>query len=635
MLRNFSDTNKEGRSAMTYTATAQSAENGPQPKMFGFRLQSWMLILPTIAFLVVFFAYPVASLLGSSFYTPEFSLENYERIADSPVYGRVLMNTLVISLETVLVCLLVGYPLAYLMTTTSQKVRQLLLVAVILPYLTSILVKSYSWLVILGRQGLINELLMSLRFIDEPIKMIYTSSGVVIAMAHIMVPIMVLALYSVMSGVDLRLMRVSDSLGASRVQTFFRVFLPLSLPGVGAGCLLVFIFSLGFYVTPALLGGLRDTMLAMLIATQIQELLNWDFAGALSLVLLVVTLILFFAFNNALGLDRIWGGDKVREPKLNKRDGTKAPSPVVRAGAQLGNFILIQVETFCELVARLLNLVFLPLTAVARRLHGKPGRHRRVSLSLAGVVISIFLLAPIILIIPVSFTNSLYLQFPPSGFSMQWYNEVFSSSYWTDALLRSLYIAPASTALSVALGATCALALARADFRMKNTVFSFVLLPLIVPVIVTAVGMYYFFSQLGLTGTFTGLVIGHSIGSLPVVVILIASALRGLDGNLEKAAMSLGASPVRAFFDVTLPSIRPALLVSSFFAFMHSFDEVVIASFIGGSVNPTLPMRMWVDIQQDIKPTLAAVSTLLILLTLVMMILTNLFQKSRNSQIGE
>jgi len=257
-----------------------------------------------------------------------------------------------------------------------------------------------------------------------------------------------------------------------------------------------------------------------------------------------------------------------------------------------------------------------------------------MALSMGGIAISIFLLAPIVLIIPVSFTNSLYLQFPPSGFSLQWYDEVFSSNYWTDALLRSLYIAPVSTLLSVALGSTCALALARSNFVMKNAVFSFVLLPLIVPVIVTAVGTYYFFSQIGLTGTFLGLVIGHSIGSLPVVVTLIASALKGLDGNLEKAAMSLGASPVRAFFDVTLPSIRPAILVSSFFAFMHSFDEVVIASFIGGSVNPTLPMRMWVDIQQDIKPTLAAVSTLLILLTLAMMILTSVLQNRTKLQTG-
>ena len=158
--------------------------------------------------------------------------------------------------------------------------------------------------------------------------------------------------------------------------------------------------------------------------------------------------------------------------------------------------------------------------------------------------------------------------------------------------------------------------------------------PIIVPVIVTAVALYYFYSQLGLVGSYWGLVIGHTVGSVPVVVVMVAAALKGFDIRLENAAMSLGASRTRAFFDVTLPMVRPAIIVSAFFAFIHSFDEVVIASFVGGAANATLPVRMWVDVRQDIKPTLAAVSTLLVVFTVLMLLATNWVQGRRRRNEG-
>ena len=247
----------------------------------------------------------------------------------------------------------------------------------------------------------------------------------------------------------------------------------------------------------------------------------------------------------------------------------------------------------------------------------------------AGAIV-VFLLAPIVLIFPVSFTNSLYLEFPPSGFSLQWYRELVETSYWTESLWLSVRVAPVSMVLAVALGTMGAVALARARFPFKDAVFSFILSPIIAPVIVTAVALYYFYSELGLVGSYWGLVIGHTVGSVPVVVVVMAAAaLKGFDIRLENAAMSLGASRVRAFFDVTLPIVRPAIIVSAFFAFIHSFDEVVIASFVGGAANATLPVRMWVDVRQDIKPTLAAVSTLLVLFTVLVLLATNWIQGRR------
>ena len=597
--------------------------------------RTWLLLAPAVAFLLIFFGYPVARLLGLSIFDPEFTLRNYEAALTAPVYVHVLRTTLKISIETTLLCLVLGYPLAYALSTAPERVRNLLIIAVVLPYFTSILVRSYAWLVLLGRHGILNEAMIGLGVIDHPVRMIYNTAGVVIGMTHIMLPIMVLALYSVMRGIDMNLVKVSDSLGASRTQTFLRVYFPLSLPGVGAGCLLVFIFSVGFYVTPALLGGLRDTMLAMLIATQIQELLKWGFAGALSLILLVVTLALFLAFNRIMGLDRIWGGDKVRDERPSGARALRVPARARKASMLLGRALVDGIEWLLSAPVEAFHRLHARIRALLRL---APRRARRTAsgagLAVAAGAIVVFLLAPIVLIFPVSFTNSLYLKFPPSGFSLQWYRELVETPYWTESLWLSLRVAPVSMMLAVALGTMGAVALARARFPFKDAIFSFILSPIIVPVIVTAVALYYFYSQLGLVGSYWGLVIGHTVGSVPVVVVMVAAALKGFDIRLENAAMSLGASRTRAFFDVTLPMVRPAIIVSAFFAFIHSFDEVVIASFVGGAANATLPVRMWVDVRQDIKPTLAAVSTLLVVFTVLMLLATSYVQGRRQRNEG-
>ena len=353
------------------TAGRAAAAAPPHPsaprRPFG-RNPVHLLLAPTLLFLLVFFGYPIARLLSLSFFDPDFTWKYYTVALTAPVYLAVLRTTIDISLQTTLLCLILGYPLAYALATASERARNLVIIAVVLPYFTSILVRSYAWLVILGRHGLLNEAMVSMGLIDHPIRMIYNTTGVVIGMSHIMLPIMVLALYSVMRGIDLDLMKVSESLGANRVQSFLRIYFPLSLPGIGAGVLLVFIFSVGFYVTPALLGGLRDTMLSMLIATQIQELLRWGFAGALSLILLVVTLCLFLVFNRLMGLDRIWGGDVIRERRTARLSALPGAAHLRRAWFALGAAVLTLVEEVALAAVRILRS---PLTVWRRA--ARPG----------------------------------------------------------------------------------------------------------------------------------------------------------------------------------------------------------------------------------------------------------------------
>jgi ABC-type spermidine/putrescine transport system permease subunit I len=182
------------------------------------------------------------------------------------------------------------------------------MIIIVLPFFTSIIVRTYAWMVLLGRNGIVNQYLMALHLTDAPLPLLYNQAGVVIGMTYVLLPYMVLTVYSVMRGIDPELVRAAHSLGASRLQAFRRVFLPLSLPGIAGGTLLVFILSLGFFITPALMGGPGDMMIAMLIEREVEITLNWAFASALAVVLLALTLVGFVGYNHIVRLERVFEG---------------------------------------------------------------------------------------------------------------------------------------------------------------------------------------------------------------------------------------------------------------------------------------------------------------------------------------
>ncbi len=268
-----------------------------------------VLLLPAVALLVLLFVYPILRLLITSVYVDgHLSLEHYRRIVEVDVYLRVLRTTFTIALQVTLICLVLGYPLAYFLATLRPRTARLLMILVLIPFWTSILVRTYAWMVLLQRQGVVNQWLLSLGLIDEPLRMMYNRIGVLVGMSHVLLPFMVLPTYAVMRGIDRTLLRAAANLGASPFQSFLRVFFPLSLPGLTAGCLLVFILALGFFITPALMGGRTDMMIAQLIETQIRTQLNFSFAAALATVLLVVTLVILAIYNRLLGIDKMFGG---------------------------------------------------------------------------------------------------------------------------------------------------------------------------------------------------------------------------------------------------------------------------------------------------------------------------------------
>ncbi|MEC5342006.1 ABC transporter permease [Brenneria populi] len=266
----------------------------------------WLLLAPSLLALLAFFVYPLIKMLGFSLYSPDFTWSHYLRIIHEPVWINVLWITLRISFWVTLSTLLLGYPLAWVLARLKPRTANIFLILVIIPYFTSVLVRTYAWMVLLGTEGVVNQLLIAAGLITEPLKLMYTSTGVLIGMTYILLPYMILALYSVMRGIDFSLLNAAESLGASRCRAFWRIIVPLSLPGVAAGGLLVFILSLGFFITPALMGGPQQTMLSMVIESQIEIYFDWGFGSALATVLLVCTLLLFWLYQRLVGLERLF-----------------------------------------------------------------------------------------------------------------------------------------------------------------------------------------------------------------------------------------------------------------------------------------------------------------------------------------
>jgi putative spermidine/putrescine transport system permease protein len=271
------------------------------------RRHLWLL-LPALLVLGALFVYPLFGILLRSIYKNGYTLESYRQVVRTSVYLTVIGLTFRTAALVTFFALLLGYPLAYVLATVRPRLARVLAVIVVLPFLTSIIVRTYAWMVLLGSNGVVNQYLMALGLTAAPLKLLYNPAGVIVGMTYVLLPFMVLTLASVMRGIDPALVRAAHSLGASRWQAFRRVFLPLSAPGIAGGTLLVFILSLGFFITPALMGGPSDVMIAMLIEREVEFTLNWSFASTLAVILLALTLVGFGVYYRVMRLERLFEG---------------------------------------------------------------------------------------------------------------------------------------------------------------------------------------------------------------------------------------------------------------------------------------------------------------------------------------
>jgi putative spermidine/putrescine transport system permease protein len=267
----------------------------------------WLLILPALMLLLAFYIAPIVQVLAISVTEPEPGLGNYERILTSESVQRVMLTTLRICLITTVLSLLLGYGIAYAITLASPRAKGWWILAVLVPLWISVLVRAFAWVTLLRRQGLVNNTLMNAGVITEPLPLVWNEFGIIVGMVHYMVPFAVLPMLASMREIDPRLLAAARGLGATRGQVFRQVFLPLSKPGILAACVLVFIFSLGFYITPAILGGGKTLMVAEWISLQILDLIRWGLGTMMATVLIFTIILTLVVFARIVDLRRIFG----------------------------------------------------------------------------------------------------------------------------------------------------------------------------------------------------------------------------------------------------------------------------------------------------------------------------------------
>jgi ABC-type spermidine/putrescine transport system permease subunit I len=264
------------------------------------RLTSWLLLAPALALLLVVFLLPIGWFLVGSLVELGSFAEVWEE-AKVSVFSttilQVILNTNVLGAMVTLLVLVIGYPVSYALSRAKGWAFTLVLLCVVLPYFTSTIVRTYAWMVLLGRNGLINQLALALGLVDQPMELMYNRAGVIIGMTYVLLPYMVLTLFAAMKAVDHRLLQAAEGMGASPLTVFLRVFMPLTFHGVIAGVLITFILAIGFFVTPALMGGPGEIMIAMLIEREVEMTQNWAAAAMMTIVLLIVTLILYGFYN--------------------------------------------------------------------------------------------------------------------------------------------------------------------------------------------------------------------------------------------------------------------------------------------------------------------------------------------------
>ncbi|MGI4981965.1 MAG: ABC transporter permease subunit, partial [Janthinobacterium lividum] len=383
-----------------------------------------------------------------------------------------------------------------------------------------------------------------------------------------------------------------------------------------------------FFITPTLLGGRHETMITQLIIDQVMQALNWGFAGAISVLLLVVVLLVFVFYDRLVGLSTMAGGSAPAGRQRTRRASGKWLGDLVLSG--LGR----TTDALIDALAGLRRVLRAPLPARrqthqhahhdargveranARRVPGRAPRQRL--LHTVVVALLFFLSAPTFLMIPLSFDSASGLSWPPHGVSLQWYRQVVASPLWMDAVKRSMLVGAGTATLSMLIGTPAAFLLVRGEMRGKAALLAFVLSPIVVPRMIIAVGVFYFFAKIGLIGASFGLVLAHTVVAVPYVVITMMAVLRNYDQRLDQAAHSLGAGHIATLRGVTLPILAAGLMSSFLFAFATSFDELTIALFSSGGVSTTLPKQFWDEITMQISPVIAAVSTALFVFVAVL-----------------
>jgi len=538
-----------------------------------------LLLLPAVAITAGVFASAMLLLFSYSAYTfrggqltEEISFLAWQSFFTDAFQWRLVGNTLRLAFSVTAIALVIGYPTAYALTKVrDQRLLLAAYVVIFSPLLVSLVVRIYGWLLILSENGVVNQALLAVGLIRSPLRLVYNDVGVVIALVHILLPFMIFPILSVLLQFDHALREAANDLGAGRLQTFLRVVFPMSLPGVVAGAQIVFTLAISAFVTPELLGGGTVQVLSRAIWFNVVDV-NWPLAAVQAIVLLALALAALAVFDVA-----------ARSLRAMRPTGSPRPRPDAPGGA---------IDTG-------LRVVLIALLA--------------------------FILSPLVFVFINSFNGSDFNSFPPQGFSLRWYQFVLSYAPFREGMANSLIVASAATLVVIPVGLLAALALVRERVRLRGALNGLFLSPLVMPRVAVGIAVFILLVKLRLFGTTGSLVLVHAMLALPFAIVLLTASLLNVNRTLEEAAMDLGAGPLRTFWQVTLPQIRAGLIVAAVFAFITSFDETEASIFIVRPSNLTLPVQMFLYLEQYQNPTLAALSTLLVGLMVVLVVVAMRF----------
>ena len=516
-----------------------------------------------------------------------------ESIKDS-FYWYMLGNTFLFAAKVTFVALLIAYPMATLAAVNPGRLATLVVVSSTIPLWTSLLARTLAWSTVLERRGIANTLLQAVGLTSGPLPLLHGSFAAILASVYIMVPIMVLSIYAPLRKIEGNIMRAARTLGARPIQAYARIFLPLSIPGVISGTLIVYIISLGLFVTPALMGGPGERTFSMLIGQQIDREGDFATASALSAMLLLATMLLLIVFAASVGFNQFVGvpaRTKVRfwgdaGPLISKVIGWVQP-----------------VLFFLEWRTTWILFVF------------------------GG---GIFLAAPYLALLPMSLSDMEYLQMPSNGLSLRWYSLVFHDSRWVAAFGSSLFIGISCAILSTCVGCLASIGLRDMSSKWANTFVVILLLPALLPTMIYSVAAYYSAAQVGLVDTKFGLTLAHAALAVPFVFVICATGLNVIDRSFERAAQSLGAARFPRFRLVILPLMVPSLLTGGLIAFQTSFDEVVVSLYLSGVHTRTLPKALWQASTLQVTPIIPAVAVLVLGTVLTAAALTLSVLKAQN-----
>lgn len=550
-----------------------------------------LLLAPVSILLLLAFAIPLLAIVPQAFGGD--AAGRFLRIFTSPVYQTMTWTTVRIGLEATAITLVVSFPLAWIMSRANGVKLLLLGLLVLTPFLTSVLVRTFAWLAILGRRGLVNATLMNLGLISEPLPLLFSETAVVLALVHTSIPMMVFALVVVLRRIDGRILLAAHTLGANPLRAWTGIVLPLAIRGIQSGVIIVFLFTMASFIAPALLGNQRQQMLAQVIQSEIETGADWPLAAALGITLALVATIIVVAISAAGRYLSRWQRPATptsAPPRLREKqaDPTILRQPVALPTSR------VDISAFWRFSTKLMEPVYL-------------------------CVMSVFILLPLVVLFPVSFSSADVLIFPPPGYSLRWFERILGSHEWINAAVTSFRIAAATCILSLSLAVATVLGFGR-HFRFQGPAEAIVLSPLTVPTVVFALGAYLTFARVGLVDTEAGLIIAHTVLVFPVVYLVASATYSSIDPGLSLAAASLGANPWRVFRTVVFPLLLPGLAIGALLAMLLSFDESVANIFLSDLSVKTLPRKLWEGIRFNTSPESAAVSVMLLGVTCIVIV---------------